>query len=419
MSLLPQLLKLARQSRHTWLGRQSPAARPTALRAVATSSMVPPLPPPGVPHSSAFSSTSRTAAAPNRKPASAAPHRHRRAVAAASGRRSNLFLDDSAAPRPRGRPQEPDREPAPTAPLYDSSRFNYDSDEEEEEEGQQAEEQQAVADDQPAAGQQGPGSAAAASAAAAAQQQRRARRGAAAGSAGEAPASSTAAGIAADESGVAEIVLPPPRGVKVKTAEFVKSSVNVEQCPPARYPEFAVIGRSNVGKSSLINMLTGRNALAMVSKTPGKTRCINHFIINNAWYLVDLPGYGYAKTSKGNVVEWNRFTREYFSERETLVTVLLLVDASIPPMALDIACAAWFADAEIPFTVVFTKLDKRKKGVSPADENIAAFERQVAEACGYVPPSILTSSKSGKGRNELLAHVAQLRDFFNKQNHGM
>lgn len=286
-------------------------------------------------------------------------------------------MDDAAA---RQRPNEEQS----AAKLFDSSRFNYDSDDDEEEE---EEEQQ----------QHG-----AASAAAAGQQQQAVDGGA--GEAGDA---------------VVEVPLPPPRGVRVKTAEFIKSSVNVEQCPPPRFPEFAVIGRSNVGKSSLINLLTGRSSLAMVSKTPGKTRCINHFLINGAWYLVDLPGYGYARTSKGNVVEWNRFTREYFTERETLVTVLLLVDASIPPMALDVSCAAWFAEAEIPFTIVFTKLDKRKKGGPPAEENIAAFEAQVEEACGYLPPTILTSSKSGKGRNELLAHVAQLREFFNKQRHGM
>ncbi|KAI7841072.1 hypothetical protein COHA_005300 [Chlorella ohadii] len=296
----------------------------------------------------------------------------RRAVAAAAGKRGNVFLDDSPQQgRRRSGRGGSDDEPYSAAKLFDSSRFNYDSDEEEEEEAQQT------------------GSAADAASSAAAPEQEQA----------------------------VEIVLPPPRGVRVKTAEFIKSSVNVEQCPPPRFPEFAVIGRSNVGKSSLINMLTGRSSLAMVSKTPGKTRCINHFLINGSWYLVDLPGYGYARTSKGNVLEWNRFTREYFAERETLVTVLLLVDASIPPMPLDISCAAWFAEAEVPFTVVFTKLDKRKKGTPPAEENIAAFEAAVADACGYMPPSILTSSKSGQGRNELLAHVAQLRDFFTKQNH--
>ncbi|PRW58204.1 GTP-binding protein [Chlorella sorokiniana] len=299
----------------------------------------------------------------------------RRAAAAAAGKRGNVFLDDTPQ---RGSKRQPGRggssdEPYSAAKLFDSSRFNYDSDEEEEEEEQQQ--------------------------------------------AGSATDTATPAAAAAAVEQVVEVALPPPRGVRVKTAEFIKSSVNVEQCPPPRFPEFAVIGRSNVGKSSLINMLTGRSSLAMVSKTPGKTRCINHFLINGSWYLVDLPGYGYARTSKGNVLEWNRFTREYFAERETLVTVLLLIDASIPPMPLDISCAAWFAEAEIPFTVVFTKLDKRKKGSPPAEENIAAFEAAVADACGYVPPTLLTSSRSGQGRNELLAHVAQLREFFTKQNH--
>ncbi|KAL6777565.1 ENGB1 [Auxenochlorella protothecoides x Auxenochlorella symbiontica] len=139
----------------------------------------------------------------------------------------------------------------------------------------------------------------------------------------------------------------PAAHSRVKSATFVKSSVTVDQCPHATHPEFAVIGRSNVGKSSLINMLTKRTSLAMVSKTPGKTRCINHFLINNSWYLVDLPGYGYAKTSKANVKLWNDFTREYFVNRETLVAVLLLVDASIPPRDLDVEAAAWFASADV------------------------------------------------------------------------
>lgn len=310
-------------------------------------------------------------------------------LAAAGRRGGNLFLDDSAAAK-AGRGQKTNDDLS-AAEIFDSSRFNYDSDEDEEGAAEGADDEEGADEEavqqlqQVAEQQQG-------------QEQEE----------GE-----------GEEEGVVDIVLPPPRGVRVKTAEFVKSSVNVEQCPPARFPEFAVIGRSNVGKSSLINLLTGRNSLAMVSKTPGKTRCINHFIINGAWYLVDLPGYGYARTSKGNVVEWNRFTREYFTERDTLVTVLLLVDASIPPMPLDVSCAAWFAQAEIPFTIVFTKLDKRKKGVSGSEENIAAFEAKVEEACGYLPPTILTSSRSGKGKNELLAHVAQLRDFFNKQRHGM
>lgn len=209
------------------------------------------------------------------------------------------------------------------------------------------------------------------------------------------------------------IKLPPARNVKVKSAEFIKSSVTTEQCPAAIYPEFAVIGRSNVGKSSLINLLTGRNSLAMVSKTPGKTKCINHFLINNAWYLVDLPGYGYARTSKDNVLGWNKFTREYFLERETLVSVLLLIDASIPPMPIDLACANWLGEAEVPYTLVYTKVDKRKKGVPDAVENIVAFEEKLQEKWDDLPSAVATSSRSGAGRNELLSHIARLRSLYN------
>ena len=118
--------------------------------------------------------------------------------------------------------------------------------------------------------------------------------------------------VDADDVSAVPSKLPAARNVRVKSAEFIKSSVSVKDCPPAVYPEFAIIGRSNVGKSSLINLLTGRSSLAMVSKTPGKTRCINHFLINGAWYLVDLPGYGYARQSKDTVLSWNKFTREYF-----------------------------------------------------------------------------------------------------------
>jgi GTP-binding protein len=205
------------------------------------------------------------------------------------------------------------------------------------------------------------------------------------------------------------------RNVKVKTAEFLKSSVTVKDCPPPVYPEFAVIGRSNVGKSSLINLITGRNSLAMVSKTPGKTKCINHFLINGSWYLVDLPGYGYARVSKENVAGWSKFTREYFLERENLAAVLVLVDASIPPMQLDIECASWLAEAEVPFVLVYTKLDKRKKGVPPARENIAAFEAALLERYEVLPPAVATSSRTGKGKGELLALIGQMRSAYNSQ----
>ncbi len=206
------------------------------------------------------------------------------------------------------------------------------------------------------------------------------------------------------------------KNARVTSAEFIKSSVSVQSCPAPIYPEFAVIGRSNVGKSSLINMLTGRNSLAMVSKTPGKTKCINHFFISKSWYLVDLPGYSYAKTSRQNIMAWNKFTRDYFANRETLVNVFLLVDASIPPMEIDINCAAWFGESEIPFTIVYTKLDKKKKGGPPSEENIAAFEEKLLEHFEELPRSIKTSSKAGLGKNDLLQYIAKMRTDFHHYN---
>lgn len=192
----------------------------------------------------------------------------------------------------------------------------------------------------------------------------------------------------------------------------MKSSTTLDSCPPAVLPEFAVIGRSNVGKSSLINMLTGQKALALVSKTPGKTTCINHFLINNNWHLVDLPGYGYAKRSRTSRVEWRIFTQKYFLERPTLAAVLLLVDASIPPQPADLDAADWLGNAQVPFTIVFTKTDKKKKKTSTAMQNIAAFKKEMLAEWENLPPLLSTSCKSNTGKGELLAHIAQLRDEF-------
>lgn len=192
----------------------------------------------------------------------------------------------------------------------------------------------------------------------------------------------------------------------------MKSSTTLDSCPPAVLPEFAVIGRSNVGKSSLINMLTGQKALALVSKTPGKTTCINHFLINDNWHLVDLPGYGYAKRSKTSRVEWRIFTQRYFLERPTLAAVLLLVDASIPPQPADLDAADWLGNARVPFTIVFTKTDKRKKKTPTAEQNIAAFRKEMLAEWENLPPLLSTSCKTNTGKGELLAHIAQLRDEF-------
>ena len=204
---------------------------------------------------------------------------------------------------------------------------------------------------------------------------------------------------------------------KIVAAEFVKSSVRVEDCPPPKHPEFAFIGRSNVGKSSLVNCLTGRKALASVSKTPGKTQTINHFRVTSGnagpWYLVDLPGYGFARAPGELAKNWSEFTMEYFLKRSSLVSVLLLVDGTLPPQAVDLEVASWLGDHDVPFSVVFTKVDKRKKvrpgeRVNPA-ANAKLFLGALAADWAELPPCVLTSSSTGVGRAPLLAHIAALR----------
>ncbi|GLI58595.1 hypothetical protein VaNZ11_000323 [Volvox africanus] len=210
--------------------------------------------------------------------------------------------------------------------------------------------------------------------------------------------------------------LPNPTNVKVKTAEYLQSCVKVPDCPAPRFPEFAVIGRSNVGKSSLINMLTGRKDLALVSKQPGKTKCINHFLINGSWYFVDLPGYGYAKVGAQGRQQFDAFTREYFKMRPNLAMVFLLVDASIPPQKVDLEYANWLTDNEVPFTLVFTKADKRRKGVpsSARDSHVTSFKRSLLKDLAFLPPTILTSAAKGLGRGELLNFIAGLRVAFER-----
>lgn len=206
--------------------------------------------------------------------------------------------------------------------------------------------------------------------------------------------------------------LPAPNHTKIKSATFVKSSPNVASCPPDRYPEFALIGRSNVGKSSLINMLTESKSLAKVSKEPGMTKLINHYLINEGWYLVDLPGYGFAKTaSKDSRDGWLQFTKDFFIHRNNLVHVLLLVDASLPPQEVDCDCANWLAECEVPFAICFTKIDNDKKiaGGSSA-KNIRAFKELLAKDWEAIPWCFETSSREGKGKCEVLGYLASLRE---------
>ncbi|ONK79492.1 uncharacterized protein A4U43_C01F6910 [Asparagus officinalis] len=214
------------------------------------------------------------------------------------------------------------------------------------------------------------------------------------------------------------IVLGPyARDAQVTAAEFVKSSTKTEECPADGLPEFALVGRSNVGKSSLLNSIVRRKKLALTSKKPGKTQCINHFRINDSWYLVDLPGYGYAAAPHEVRFNWDQFTKDYFLNRQSLVSVFLLIDASIPAKKIDLEYASWLGQNEIPMTLIFTKCDKRKKkknGGKRPEENVEDFQNLIRDFFQSAPPWIMTSSVTNQGRDEILLHMAQLRNYWLK-----
>ena len=189
----------------------------------------------------------------------------------------------------------------------------------------------------------------------------------------------------------------------IKSAEFSLSAPMVSMCPNDTKPEYAFIGRSNVGKSSLINMLTNRRKLAKTSATPGKTLLINHFIINKEWYLVDLPGYGYAKRSKKEVAKLDQMIRGYILQREQMVNVFVLVDSRHEPQAIDLEFIDWLGQSGVPFAIVFTKTDKLS-GVK-ASQNIANYKKKLQETWEELPPMFLTSSESRQGRDELLDYI--------------
>lgn len=192
--------------------------------------------------------------------------------------------------------------------------------------------------------------------------------------------------------------------MQIHTAEFETSASNLEQCPPEGLPEFAFVGRSNVGKSSLINMLSGQKKdIAIVSSTPGRTRLINFFNINKKWKLIDLPGYGYAKISKEAQAEFQEFVDDYLINRETLRCVFLLVDSKIPPQEIDLNFAHWMMDSGIPFVLVFTKSDKAKPGAVRRNQD--AFLHSMSEWCEGLPKFFTTSSKNRDGRRDILNFV--------------
>lgn len=186
----------------------------------------------------------------------------------------------------------------------------------------------------------------------------------------------------------------------IKSAEFCISSPDYKKCPQDGRPEYAFIGRSNVGKSSLINMLTGVKGLAKTSGRPGKTQLINHFLINKEWYLVDLPGYGYAKTSKTSREKWSRMMRDYFLHREALTNVFVLIDSRIPPQRIDLEFIEFLGTNDVPLCIVYTKTDKEKQREVMA--NIKAMKAALKEQWEELPPMYLTSSLTGYGRDAVL-----------------
>lgn len=191
--------------------------------------------------------------------------------------------------------------------------------------------------------------------------------------------------------------------MRIQSAKFIKSATQLPDCPSAEFPEFAFIGRSNVGKSSLINLLTNKNDLARVSKTPGRTREINFFKINDQWALVDLPGYGYAKVSQSMRDQFNEFVSDYILHRENLCGTFVLVDSRHSPQKLDLQFVAWLIECEIPFALIFTKTDKIKPKV--VQKNINQFKEAMKEFSSGEPIVFQSSASTREGRQEILMFI--------------
>ena len=194
--------------------------------------------------------------------------------------------------------------------------------------------------------------------------------------------------------------------MEIKQAEFTLSAPVVTMCPQDSKPEYAFIGRSNVGKSSLINMLTNNRKLAKTSQTPGKTLLINHFLINREWYLVDLPGYGYAKRSKKEVDRLDQMIRGFILQREQLVNVFVLVDIRLEPQKIDLEFINWLGISSIPFAIVFTKADKLT--ANKARQAMEAYKKTLAETWDEMPPMFLTSAEKKEGRDDVLNYIDRI-----------
>lgn len=194
--------------------------------------------------------------------------------------------------------------------------------------------------------------------------------------------------------------------MEIKSAKFISSYTTLDKLPQKGYPELAFIGRSNVGKSSLINMLCSQQKLAKTSSTPGKTQTINHFLIDDTWYLVDLPGYGYAKVSKKMRDKWGDMIRLYLKKRETLYCVFVLIDSRIPPQPIDIEFINWLGEEGIPLSIIFTKADKLKK--SELGNNVDAFKNELLKYWEDLPPTFVSSAEKKTGKEELLNYFTEI-----------
>ena len=198
--------------------------------------------------------------------------------------------------------------------------------------------------------------------------------------------------------------------MEIKEAEFTVSNTNYEKCPAPVMPEYAFIGRSNVGKSSLINMLVSRKGLAKTSASPGKTQLINHFLINKKWYIVDLPGYGYAKASKTSKAEWDKMIKDYLEKRKNLMTVFVLIDIRLDPQPVDLRFINWLGEKMIPLSLVFTKADKISK--QQVIYSVEQYKRTLLKSWDELPMLFITSSEKKTGRDEILDYIESVNKEF-------
>jgi len=196
--------------------------------------------------------------------------------------------------------------------------------------------------------------------------------------------------------------------MEIHQAEFIISNSDLSKCPAPTLPEYAFIGRSNVGKSSLINMLTNNKKLAKISSKPGKTQLINHFLIDKAWYLVDLPGYGFAKIAKSQRIKWEKFVVKYVLERENLLTLFVLIDSRIPPQKIDLSFMEMLGENGVPFAMVFTKIDKLSS--AKLSKAMQSYKNEMLKTWEFMPPVYTTSSVSAHGKTKILNFIQEINE---------